>query len=497
MRTAILAAFIALSAIPAAAQVNPQNLPASTVYGRLGIGAGPGQAIPFATLGAQAGLGNVVGPLSATDGHLAVFNGATGQIIKDGGVLPALTVTCNNNSGDQTLLQAAINTAVAANGNPPVRFAGVCSLPSSGLTISGPIDFGGVSVIGAILEPGTSVAAITINTNQPVSLHDFSLIYPTPASAAVQAITVTAPTGMENTQSRFDNLNMVSCYYCIFSVKANSWNITNTAFEAFLGIAVVVENLNNVDSGGNGIYGNQFVAATGAGGSVDLISGGGLRVVGNVINGVNSTFGVEINLANGASTSDLIVMGNAMEGFTTTGSAAVYLVRSGTTGAFLNVQIIGNEMSEPQYCVQVPTDANGAWLSVVTITGNVCLTSNTASAVAISLDSLSGASIANNTLNSINSSTKPFAIGAGVAGLTWDNGALSGTFAAGTLNASATSILGIPEAVAQLPTCAALYEGRRASVTDQNTAVSYRGAVTGSGSTKQGVICSNSSWLQD
>ncbi len=37
----------------AMAQSFPQTLPPSTVYGRLGISAGPGQAIPFATLGAQ------------------------------------------------------------------------------------------------------------------------------------------------------------------------------------------------------------------------------------------------------------------------------------------------------------------------------------------------------------------------------------------------------------------------------------------------------------
>lgn len=32
-----------------------------------------------------AGSGDVVGPASAVDGHLAVFSGATGKLIKDGG----------------------------------------------------------------------------------------------------------------------------------------------------------------------------------------------------------------------------------------------------------------------------------------------------------------------------------------------------------------------------------------------------------------------------
>jgi hypothetical protein len=51
--------------------------------------------------------------------------------------------------------------------------------------------------------------------------------------------------------------------------------------------------------------------------------------------------------------------------------------------------------------------------------------------------------------------------------------------------------------VATLPTCNAAAEGQRAYVSDQNTAVAYRGAVTGSGTTRQAVLCSNSAWIQD
>lgn len=37
---------------------------------------------------ATAGSGDVVGPASATDGHLAVFDGTTGKLVKDGGAVP-------------------------------------------------------------------------------------------------------------------------------------------------------------------------------------------------------------------------------------------------------------------------------------------------------------------------------------------------------------------------------------------------------------------------
>lgn len=65
----------------------------------------------------------------------------------------------------------------------------------------------------------------------------------------------------------------------------------------------------------------------------------------------------------------------------------------------------------------------------------------------------------------------------------------------GTLSIAQT--LTIPTTVALLVTCNAANEGARAYVTDQNTGVAYRGAVTGGGTTRQAVLCSNSAWIQD
>lgn len=46
--------------------------------------------------GGSGGVGNVVGPASATDNHLAVFDGATGKLIKDGGAIPTATPAGSN-----------------------------------------------------------------------------------------------------------------------------------------------------------------------------------------------------------------------------------------------------------------------------------------------------------------------------------------------------------------------------------------------------------------
>src|SRR5712691_9543687 len=50
MRKFIAAFLILLGLAPAAAQQFPLTMPANTVYGRLGIGPGPGGAIPFSSL---------------------------------------------------------------------------------------------------------------------------------------------------------------------------------------------------------------------------------------------------------------------------------------------------------------------------------------------------------------------------------------------------------------------------------------------------------------
>jgi hypothetical protein len=46
-----------------------------------------------AVAGGGGGTGNVVGPASATDGHLAVFDTTTGKLLKDGGAVPAASIT--------------------------------------------------------------------------------------------------------------------------------------------------------------------------------------------------------------------------------------------------------------------------------------------------------------------------------------------------------------------------------------------------------------------
>jgi len=61
--------------------------------------------VPFGTLRASLasliGSGDVVGPDSATDGDIVLFNGPTGRLIKESGISPAFLLNRNNHTGQQ------------------------------------------------------------------------------------------------------------------------------------------------------------------------------------------------------------------------------------------------------------------------------------------------------------------------------------------------------------------------------------------------------------
>src|SRR5258708_6283088 len=76
-------------AVPAHAQVPnfPQTLPANTVVGRLGIGPGATQAIPFGTL-----TSNLFNGLCTTDGAAPIYNASTASWVCSTATKSPLTI---------------------------------------------------------------------------------------------------------------------------------------------------------------------------------------------------------------------------------------------------------------------------------------------------------------------------------------------------------------------------------------------------------------------
>lgn len=114
--------------------------------------------VPAMTAGS--GVGDVVGPASATDGHLAVFDLATGKLIKDGGVAPTGT-----NTGDQTSVSGNAGTATALQ---TARTIGGTSFDGTA-NITQPYDlptfYPGIPTASAKMYRGKVVRALAIPAN--------------------------------------------------------------------------------------------------------------------------------------------------------------------------------------------------------------------------------------------------------------------------------------------------------------------------------------------
>ena len=99
--------------------------------------------------GGGAGTGDVVGPASATDGHLATFDGTTGKLIKDGGAALATPVTLANGGTGAAL--------TASNGGIHYSTATVTAI------------LAGTATAGQIIRSGASTAPTWSTATYPAT----------------------------------------------------------------------------------------------------------------------------------------------------------------------------------------------------------------------------------------------------------------------------------------------------------------------------------------
>lgn len=106
---------------------------------------------------AGAGTGDVVGPAGATADHVAVFNGATGKLIKSGGLLNSALVGLGNvtNTSDAN---KPVSTAQLAALNAKAPLTGAGASGTWGISITGAAPWGSLSGMPAFIGAGTSAA---------------------------------------------------------------------------------------------------------------------------------------------------------------------------------------------------------------------------------------------------------------------------------------------------------------------------------------------------
>jgi hypothetical protein len=317
---------------------------------------------------------------------------------------------CNGSTDDHTAFQNAINEGQSL--GLPVRFVGSCAI-TTGLAISSSLDFGsfnGGIYTGQprIVVGSTSITAITVTTTNgnPVYLHDFGVSASSAMNVGVPTIVVTGTTSNENSGSRFERLVLNgNLSVGISFVKASVWTLTNSVI-ATGNNSIVVANTNNADSGDSTIYGNFIQCGTGTSGIL-WTSSGGLRIENNKILCGNGISGVNIALASGATTADLFIIGNSIEGISTTTGAGVQITRSGATGALGTIMVASNELSG-QFCLLSPTDANGVWVNNLIVNANNCVTPT---ATGFSIDSVQGLVVTSNFIQPTSGAVIPVSIG--------------------------------------------------------------------------------------
>ncbi len=339
-----------------------------------------------------------------TTGGFQSYDGAWWALAIKSGVcnVRQFGAQCDDSTDDTVAVQAAITAATAVHG--VVFFPGptYCKTTSA-LTVTGGVTIQGANNLLTGIHPATTIDGISINTTSPVLMRDFCINYGTAANAGTKALSLTSAS--RNQHSRFNRVMILQCYDGIVTNNASQWIIDACGIFSIQRRGITVQNDAHVDEGDSQIINSTFTGTTSSV-SIYQESSGGLRVVNNKV--LQADIAYELNLDDAISTADLFFSGNSIEGIVTAG---LKLHRQGTTGAFLNVMITGNELGG-ETGVLVPADANGVWLKNITITGNTWLGNASGTNIGVNLNTLNGFVVANNVFYSNKNGTLKVSTGA-------------------------------------------------------------------------------------
>ncbi len=313
----------------------------------------------------------------------------------------ALTITAKvitdieteTSSPDPTVVVVAAPTGVAATDNAAIAAAitacptgGVVQLQAgtyaiTGLTIAKTLTFrghGGADALWAnfgTLLTLDSASAVGIQ----ISSHGVKI-----ESLALQNTHVTAPTsgagvrtvtGGGNSTRYGPDLSVRGFYYCVDHQAGGEWYMAPDCFMYdFVYCGLRIQNVDNVDSGDAFVSG-EFVAGptNNATACIQWLTGGGTKVVGAKLNtrsGKTCTIGVDLELQDGATTGDFLLIGCSIENT----NWGFLLEHAGTTGVFTNVIIQGCEFltigGSSTHVIAFGPVSSGK-VSAVNISGNV------------------------------------------------------------------------------------------------------------------------------
>jgi len=263
---------------------------------------------------------------------------------------------------DTAAIQAAINASVSG-GN--LFFPIGAYVITSTLTVTKNISFNGEDKFLSYIKWSIStLIAISVDTVSPATFEKLGFRCTVPATIGGVGIKLNS-TSTQNAYSRINNCFFENCYIGIYTISALSYTISNNIFSAYQGVAVIVQNTYMVDAGDSTIFNNLFSNSAASATAILQYSSGGLKILSNKIN--SGAYGYQLVLADGVSTSDLLMNGNSIENTTT---RAISIRTSSSNGIFNKIEITGNQIALTPAPIIIDTGLTTMQFKGVVICGN-------------------------------------------------------------------------------------------------------------------------------
>lgn len=199
-----------------------------------------------------------------------------------------------------------------------------------------------------------------------------------------------APVSGEISYARMSGVLIAFFPKCFETVSASYMRIESNEFLGYNSAGVILENVNQPDSGDTVIIGNLFNTPATTGNAVLQYSSGGAKIVGNKMLGGST--GYSLNYRGTTNSGVLVIVGNSIENMT---DQCISMARQSGSSNFTNITITGNELAVGPTGIQ--TDAS-SFLSSMVIADNIINLLGSGSGWGVNLATVSGFYIGGNVI---------------------------------------------------------------------------------------------------
>lgn len=314
-------------------------------------------------------------------------------------------------------IQAAINAAQSRPCSAKVYLPAGTYLITAPLSITAPICLFGDGIGASVLSPSPAINCISINCLDSVSLKDFGIAYPSPAATNTAAISVTCPnvgSGLYgNSSSIFRDLRIIHAYISIHFICAEAFVVDNIKSLLHTNAGIYIENERWPDAGDSKIVNCFILGASLATATAGIVwtGDGAVDISHNTI--CTHQYGILAELQAGASTRQMFITSNTIDGASVAGIAFWPL----GAGLFGGVIITSNILNLCHYGLSIGAAPIGAWIKSLIFNGNNYYDDGLAGAVMASIASVAAFTGVGTIAEATGPSTAGWVIAAGVAGV--------------------------------------------------------------------------------